>query len=61
MRRPARLAVAIHASLLMLALPAAAQDAPAEETTPATIDTIVVTAQKREQQVQEVPIAISAY
>ncbi|KFN42119.1 hypothetical protein N790_11920 [Arenimonas malthae CC-JY-1] len=61
MRRPARLAVAIHASLLMLALPAVAQDAPAGETTPATIDTIVVTAQKREQQVQEVPIAISAY
>jgi len=61
MRRHTRLAVAIHASLLMLALPVAAQEAPAQDTTPATIDTIVVTAQKREQQVQEVPIAISAY
>lgn len=62
MQRPSRLAAAIHASLFLLALPVAAQDAPTGDNDPAVvIDTIVVTAQKREQQVQEVPIAISAY
>jgi outer membrane receptor protein involved in Fe transport len=62
MQRPARLAVAIHTSLLMLAMPAAAQELPAGNPSPGVvIDTIYVTAQKREQQVQEVPIAISAY
>ncbi|MBS3958504.1 MAG: TonB-dependent receptor plug domain-containing protein, partial [Xanthomonadaceae bacterium] len=62
MRRPAPLALAIHAALALAVLPAAAQTATAPAADEATvIDTIVVTAQKREQQVQEVPIAISAY
>ena len=65
MRRPTPLATAIQAALLaaVVALPAAAQQAPAAgaDAEATVIDTIVVTAQKREQQVQEVPIAISAY
>ncbi|MCZ8167384.1 TonB-dependent receptor [Silanimonas sp.] len=64
MRRATLLASAIHAALVLVAAPAFAQDAPAAgaASVDATmIDTIVVTAQKREQQVQDVPIAISAY
>ncbi|HAI58701.1 MAG TPA: TonB-dependent receptor [Xanthomonadaceae bacterium] len=64
MHRPRLLATAIHAALALVALPAVAQDAPAASAAvddATMIDTIIVTAQKREQQVQEVPIAISAY
>ena len=48
-----RLAVAVIATL------AAAQSAVAQEAIRATLDEIVVTAQKREQRLQEVPIAVS--
>lgn len=62
--RPSLIALAIHGALLaaVLPVPLKAQDSAAESGERATlIDTIVVTAQKREQQVQDVPIAISAY
>jgi outer membrane receptor protein involved in Fe transport len=45
---------------LTMAQDAASSQAPANDKTK-QLDTIVVTAQKREQQIQEVPIAISAY
>jgi len=61
MRHPRLLAAAIHAALAVAVLPVLAQEAPAAEAEATVIDTIIVTAQKREQQVQEVPIAISAY
>ncbi|MDO5505186.1 MAG: TonB-dependent receptor [Pseudoxanthomonas suwonensis] len=54
-----RLARAVSLALLAtLALPALAQQAPpsAEQ-----LDRVVVTAQKREQQVQDVPLAVTAY
>ena len=54
------LAVALHCALLALPMHAFAQQAEAQDA-PTDLDRIVVTAQKREQQVQEVPIAISAY
>lgn len=64
--RPSPLSLSLRIAVLALALPglALAQTAPAateDEDTARLLDTIVVTAQKREQQVQEVPIAISAY
>jgi iron complex outermembrane receptor protein len=63
-RHPARrsLTVALCVALASPAAPAFAQQADAPDTSDATqLDTIVVTAQKREQQVSEVPIAITAY
>ena len=59
------LSLALRGLVFSLALPgpALAQEpttpAPADE--PTLLDTMVVTAQKREQQVEEVPIAITAY
>lgn len=63
--RPHVLALALLAGLA--AAGAHAQQAPAAQAKPAAakdakeLDRIVVTAQKREQQIQEVPISISAY
>ena len=48
----------LGASLLAVATPAMAQEA--EDNQAGGLDDIVVTAQKREQNLQEVPIAISA-
>ncbi|WP_149194592.1 TonB-dependent receptor [Luteimonas suaedae] len=59
------LALALHLGLVAAVLPyaVAAQTAPEADASGeiAYLDTMVVTAQKREQQVSEVPIAISAY
>ena len=48
----------LGASLIAVASPALAQDA--EQANPSGLDEIVVSAQKREQNLQDVPIAISA-
>lgn len=59
----ARLALSVSATaLLMTGAPALAQTttAPAPASSPAVVDEIVVTAQKREQSVQDVPIAVTA-
>lgn len=63
----ARLAITVSATALFLAAPALAQTAGAQTATPqqdpsaaTTIDDIIVTAQKREQSVQDVPIAVTA-
>ena len=60
-RRRATLFVALTAALAAqaLALPALAQETPAADSD--ELDRIVVTAQKREQQIEDVPIAINAY
>ena len=59
------LSLGLRVALLALALPgmAAAQDSPSAPPSdePTQLETMVVTAQKREQQVEEVPIAITAY
>ncbi|MFC7378023.1 TonB-dependent receptor [Brevundimonas sp. GCM10030266] len=44
----------------MLALPATAQETP-QESSAASLDDVIVTAQRREQSLQEVPIAITAF
>jgi outer membrane receptor protein involved in Fe transport len=62
--QPKQLAVAVFVALVsMTALPALAQDAaPAQrkQEEPKTLDTMVVTAQKREEQLQNVPIVVTA-
>ena len=60
--QPTQLAVAVFAALVsMSALPALAQDAaPAQQQAAKTLDTLVVTAQKREEQLQDVPIVVTA-
>ncbi|MFY8122716.1 MAG: TonB-dependent receptor plug domain-containing protein, partial [Silanimonas sp.] len=59
------LSTAIHAALLagLAVTPAAfAQSAPAEDTSDAkTLDAVTVTARKREETLQEVPIAVTAF
>ena len=62
--RPVRhaLASALGVALALSATQVLAQQSPdADAGSPTQLDTIVVTAQKREQQVSEVPIAITAY
>jgi len=68
-----QLSLAIHgalaASLLALAMPAVAQDAAQDametkaeaEQKATTLDTITVTARRREESIQDVPVAISAF
>jgi iron complex outermembrane recepter protein len=58
----ARLALSVSATALMMTgAPALAQTAtPPTQTSPTVVDDIVVTAQKREQSVQDVPIAVTA-
>ena len=59
----ARLAITVSAGALFMAAPALAQTAPSP-TDPAqatSIDDVIVTAQRREQAVQDVPIAVSAF
>jgi outer membrane receptor protein involved in Fe transport len=57
----ARLAVSLLAGTSVLAFtPAAAQDAPAETASSSSTNTIIVTALKREQDLQDVPLAITA-
>ena len=57
-----RLTHAVMLAIAAIALPAHAQEATAPAAaTPETLDRVVVTAQKREQQVQEIPIAMTAY
>lgn len=54
--------IALNVALAGVAIPAQAQQAePSGAVAAKQLDTIVVTAQKREQQVSEVPIAITAY
>jgi len=63
-RHPQRsiLATAVFAALVSTSLPALAQDAttPAGEDEPRTLATMVVTAQKREEAAQDVPISVTA-
>ena len=50
------------AAILGLAAPAYAQDAiPTADDTTTTVGEVVVTAQKREEAIQDVPIAVSAF
>lgn len=60
--QPKPLAIAVFTALVsMTALPAFAQQAPAAAQEEAkTLDTLVVTAQKREEQLQDVPIVVTA-
>jgi iron complex outermembrane receptor protein len=63
-RRPRRRAALFTALACILAAQAVALPALAQDATPAAedeLDRIVVTAQKREQQIEDVPIAINAY
>ena len=55
------LTTAVFAALVSMAVPAIAQDAaPAAAEEPRSLATMVVTAQKREEQMQDVPISVTA-
>ena len=59
--QPKPLAIALLAALSAAALPALAQDPPTQEEREATtLDALVVTAQKREEAMQDVPIMVTA-
>lgn len=60
MYRNHRIILLAGTGMLALAQPAMAQDAPAEETATSG-DAIVVTARKREERLQDVPLAIAAF
>ncbi|MGN6150610.1 MAG: TonB-dependent receptor [Lysobacteraceae bacterium] len=55
------LSLALLAAIAATALPAFAQQTPPDGAAPGELDRITVTAQKREQQIEDVPIAINAY
>ncbi|MCA3746759.1 MAG: TonB-dependent receptor, partial [Phenylobacterium sp.] len=48
------------AAAMFVALPAAAQDGPSDQAV-TRVDEIIVTAQRREQNIQDVPIAVTAF
>ena len=58
--QPKPLAIALLAALSAAALPALAQDPPPQEQEATTLDALVVTAQKREEALQDVPIMVTA-
>lgn len=59
---PARLAVTVSVTALFLAAsPAWAQSAPQSAGQSTAVEDVIVTAQKREQSLQDVPIAVSAF
>lgn len=53
--------ISFGALTMALAAPAFAQDAPAESDTGPALEDIIVTAQKRSENLQDVPIAVSAF
>jgi outer membrane receptor protein involved in Fe transport len=55
------LALGVSAAALIAAQPAFAQEARAQQASATMIDELVVTAQRREQALQDVPIAVSAF
>ncbi len=60
MRRSALLFSSVSALVLLASAPAVAQSAPEQEQA-SRIDDIVVTAQRREQNIQDVPLAVTAF
>ncbi|OYW35749.1 MAG: hypothetical protein B7Z42_13865 [Brevundimonas sp. 12-68-7] len=60
MCRSALLFTSVSSLILLSALPATAQTAPAQEQA-SRIEDIVVTAQRREQNIQDVPLAVTAF
>ena len=55
------LSLALLTAIAATALPAFAQQTPPDGAAPSELDRITVTAQKREQQIEDVPISINAY
>jgi len=61
MRFSVSLLSTVSAAVVLIALPAAAQDAPSSGQDATRVDDIIVTAQRREQNIQDVPIAVTAF
>lgn len=59
--RLSRFAILLHGGVAMIAAPAMAQDTPAQSGERVGLEEIVVTAQRREESAQDVPIALSAF
>jgi len=59
--RNLRLRMTLTVSSLALFAGAAAMPAYAQDSQPTVVDEIIVTAQKREQSIQDVPLAVSAF
>ncbi len=60
MRRSALLFTSVSSLILLASVPAAAQSAPQDDQA-SRIEDIVVTAQRREQNIQDVPLAVTAF